>query len=648
MKILEGKILRIDLSKMKFFFENYKKYRSFLGGRGVNQYILFKELPIGISPFDPRNIIAIGAGVLDGTSAPTACRMNIDTKNVLTGGIGSSNVGGNFGPEMKLAGISNIIITGRAENLVYISIDNNEIDIRDATHLKKKKISETEMAIKKNIGNDFEIMTIGPAGENLVRSACVIINNGRAAARCGIGAVMGSKNLKAIAVRGSGSIDIADPKKFEKTVRECNEKLTDTKSFKLLRKYGIYFNEAPWIEGPAKLYKSSSGEWIIGPQTPYKNFSGGIPTNEEEKRITREEFFKYRIGRKKCCNACPIECWSVYSWEENGEIITIDQLQYNSVHNFGYKLGMFDPKLILKAHSLLNDLGLDEDNVCGSIGWALECYEKGLLTKEDTGGIELKWGDSKTLFELFKMIAYREEFGDLLAEGCKRASEKIGRGTKKCCVHVKGQELFETLWLSPAWALGTVVSPRGGTHTRGAIMVEPAKDALSKDQVKELFGIQDIGEVTSYKNKEKMVFFMEKFESVLDCLGMCFFVHGIHRRGMLLPQDLSNLLSAAIGVDITPDKLLWIGERTTNVEKSFNVLHTNWARKDDYPPKRFVDVPLNRKYRIDLNKWNNMLDHYYELHGWDKKTGWPKRKTLENLDLKEVADKLEKYGKLHR
>jgi len=504
------------------------------------------------------------------------------------------------------------------------------------------------MAIKKNIGNDFEIMTIGPAGENLVRSACVIINNGRAAARCGIGAVMGSKNLKAIAVRGSGSIDIADPKKFEKTVRECNEKLTDTKSFKLLRKYGIYFNEAPWIEGPAKLYKSSSGEWIIGPQTPYKNFSGGIPTNEEEKRITREEFFKYRIGRKKCCNACPIECWSVYSWEENGEIITIDQLQYNSVHNFGYKLGMFDPKLILKAHSLLNDLGLDEDNVCGSIGWALECYEKGLLTKEDTGGIELKWGDSKTLFELFKMIAYREEFGDLLAEGCKRASEKIGRGTKKCCVHVKGQELFETLWLSPAWALGTVVSPRGGTHTRGAIMVEPAKDALSKDQVKELFGIQDIGEVASYKNKEKMVFFMEKFESVLDCLGMCFFVHGIHRRGMLLPQDLSNLLSAAIGVDITPDKLLWIGERTTNVEKSFNVLHTNWARKDDYPPKRFVDVPLNGKYRIDLNKWNNMLDHYYELHGWDKKTGWPKRKTLENLDLKEVADKLEKYGKLHR
>ena len=648
MKILDGKILRIDLSKMKFFFENYKKYRSFLGGRGVNQYILFKELPIGISPFDPRNIIAIGAGVLDGTSAPTACRMNIDTKNVLTGGIGSSNVGGNFGPEMKLAGISNIIITGRAENLVYISIDNNEIDIRDATHLKKKKISETEMAIKKNIGNDFEIMTIGPAGENLVRSACVIINNGRAAARCGIGAVMGSKNLKAIAVRGSGSIDIADPKKFEKTVRECNEKLTDTKSFKLLRKYGIYFNEAPWIEGPAKLYKSSSGEWIIGPQTPYKNFSGGIPTNEEEKRITREEFFKYRIGRKKCCNACPIECWSVYSWEENGEIITIDQLQYNSVHNFGYKLGMFDPKLILKAHSLLNDLGLDEDNVCGSIGWALECYEKGLLTKEDTGGIELKWGDSKTLFELFKMIAYREEFGDLLAEGCKRASEKIGRGTKKCCVHVKGQELFETLWLSPAWALGTVVSPRGGTHTRGAIMVEPAKDALSKDQVKELFGIQDIGEVASYKNKEKMVFFMEKFESVLDCLGMCFFVHGIHRRGMLLPQDLSNLLSAAIGVDITPDKLLWIGERTTNVEKSFNVLHTNWARKDDYPPKRFVDVPLNGKYRIDLNKWNNMLDHYYELHGWDKKTGWPKRKTLENLDLKEVADKLEKYGKLHR
>ncbi len=633
MKILDGKILRINLSKKKISFEDYRKYRSFLGGRGVNQYILFRELPLGISPFDPRNILAIGAGILDGTSAPTACRVSIDTKNVLTGGIGSSNIGGTFGPEMKLAGISNIVITGKAENLVYISIDDDKIDIRDATHIKKKKISETETIIKKEIGNDFQMMSIGPAGENLVRSACIIINNARAAARCGIGAVMGSKNLKAVAVRGRGNIEIANPKRFEKIVRECNEKLENTDAFKLLRKYGIYFNEKPWIEGP---------------QTPYRNFSGDIPTDEEEEKITREEFFKYRVGRKKCCNACPIECWSTYSWKENGKMVTIDQLQYNSIHNFGYKLGIFDPKLILKAHALLNDLGLDEDNICGSVGWALECYEKKLLTQEDTEGITLEWGDSKTLFELFRKIAYREGFGDLLAEGCKRASEKVGRGTEECCIHVKGQELFETLWLSPAWSLGTVISPRGGTHTRGAIMVEAVKGSVSKKQSEKLFGIPDIGEMTAYKDKEKLVFFMEKFESVLDCLGVCFFVHGIHRKGMLIPKDLSNLLSAATGSDISPSNLLRIGERTTNLEKSFNVLHTNWNRKDDYPPKRFVDHPLSGEFRIDLNKWSSMLDNYYDLHGWDKKTGWPKRENLEKLDLKEVIDKLEKYRKLPR
>ena len=177
-------------------------------------------------------------------------------------------------------------------------------------------------------------------------------------------------------------------------------------------------------------------------------------------------------------------------------------------------------------------------------------------------------------------------------------------------------------------------------------MIEAVKNAMSKDQSKDLFGISNVGKMTTYENKEKLVFFMEKFESVLDCLGMCFFVHGIHRKGMLMPQDLSNLLSAAIGVDINPSNLLMIGERTTNVEKSFNVLHTNWTRKNDYPPKRFVDVPLNGKYRIDLNKWSIMLDNYYDLHGWDKKTGRPQRERLEQLDLKEVADKLEKYEKL--
>ncbi len=631
MNVTEGNILHVDLSSGEISFESHEKsYKKFLGGRGVNQYILFNKLPQHISPFDPQNIIVLGAGLLNGTQAPTACRMSIDTKNVLTGGIGSSNVGGCFGPEMRRAGITNIVITGKAKKLSYLTVEDEEIELKDASHLKQKTISETEKMIGDDTGNNFQIMSIGPAGENLVRSACIIVNGARVAARCGTGAVMGSKNLKAIAVRGNGMVEVANSRKFEEEIERCNEKLLCADSFEKIQKYGIYFNKNPWIEGP---------------QTPYKNFSGEHPNSEEEEKLKREKFFKYKIGRKGCCDACPLEGWSVYGWKENGKTITVEQLQYNAIHNFGYKLGIFEPKEILKAHTLANNLGLDEDNLCGVIAWAIECYKKGLLTRKDTDGVSLEGGNTEVISQLMEKIAYREGIGDLLAEGCKRASAKIGRGTEKYCVHVKGQELFETLWLSPAWSLGTVVSPRGGTHTRGAIMVNAVKNALSEDQCRELFGCS-VGEMTSYENKEKLVFFMEKFESVLDCMGMCFFVHGIHRKGMLMPTDLSALLSAAMGHKISSTTLLAIGESVTNLEKSFNVLHTEWTRKNDYPPKKFMNTPLKGKDSIDREKWKKMLNNYYELHRWDKRTGWPTRKTLEDLDLQVVANKLKKYEKL--
>jgi aldehyde:ferredoxin oxidoreductase len=625
MNALDGKILRIDLSNREIKLEDYNRYREWIGGQGVNQYILFNELPASISSYDPSNIIAVGTGALVGTSAPGACRMNIDTINPFTGGIGSSNAGGHFAGELRFAGINNIIIKGKAKQLVYICIEDEHIDILDASHLQNKTISETTELLRNDLGEDFKSMIIGPAGENLVRSACVIVDKARAAGRCGIGAVMGSKNIKAIAVKGTGVVEPADPPQFDSIVKECLDKITSSSFATAARRYGVYRQE-PWeIE------------------SPYRNFSGEIPPPDKKQRILPDEFLPYIKGTETC-GSCPIGCWKVYQILEKGKSIVIEALQINSIHNFGARLDLFDPEIILKAHGLCNDLGLDEDNTSGAIAWAFECYEKGLITNELTGGLKLQWGDEGTVFELIKDIAYRRGFGDLLAEGCRQASEKL-QGTKDCCIHIKGQELFEVLWACPAWALGTVVSARGGSHTRGAVKAERLKD-MPTSLCQRLFGIPTVGDKFSYEHKERLVIFFEKMQALSNSLGMCYFVHGLCAVDMLLAEDYARLFSAATGQNLDSEKMMWLGERIFNLEKCFNILHTKWTREDDMPPKRFTSKPLDGKFKIDLKAWDRMLDRYYALHGWDQKTGKPLKESFKRLDLYTIQRKLEQDGKL--
>ncbi len=625
MNAADGKILRIDLSDHKIEFEDNSKYREWIGGQGINQYILFNELPIGKSPFDPSNIIAIGTGTLVGTSAPGACRMNIDTLNLFTGGIGSSNAGGHFARELRFAGINNIIIKGKADRLSYLRIDGTHIDIVDATHLRHKTVSETAKLIHNELGGHFKLMAIGPAGENLVRSACVIVDEARAAGRCGIGAVMGSKNIKAIAVKGTGVVETANPNEFERIVKECMDKIMSSSFAKAAQRFGVYRQE-PWeIE------------------SPYRNFSGEIPSLDKKQRILPDAFLPYMIA-SKTCGSCPISCWKVYQFSQDGKPIMSEALQINSIHNFAAKLDLFDPATVLKAHALCNDLGLDEDNACGVVAWAFECYEKKLITKKQSNGLELQWGNKEAVFELLKSIAYRHGFGNLLADGCLRASEKLP-GSKDCCIHIKGQELFEILWACPAWALGTVVSARGGTHTRGAVKVERLQN-IPTSLCQQLFGIPTVGDKLSYEHKERLVIFFEEMQALSNSLGMCYFVHGLCSVDMLLPEDYARLFSAATGNIIDRDKIMWFGERIFNLEKSFNILHTKWTREDDMPPNRFISQPLDGKFKIDLKDWNGMLNRYYELHGWDQKTGKPFKETFKRLDLEEIQNKLEQNGKL--
>jgi len=615
--------LLVDLGRQKTAYEEFSPYyRRFLGGRGVNQYFLLKEMPYDTPPLDPSNPLAVGAGLLCGTPAPGASRVSVDSKNLFTGGIGSANVGGDFGYSMRSAGVTNMIFYGRAKELCYLVVDDGEVRFRAAGDLKLKTVSETENMIKEIEGDDFHVMCIGPAGENLVYGACVIVDGARSASRCGLGAVFGSKNLKAIVVRGTKELIAKDADKFEKACKKCVEVLDSDEFNKRRKKFGVYCYDAPW-----------------GIETPYRNFSGQVPPLERKKALMPEEFYKFKVDEKSC-KWCPIGCWSLHRVGDSADSLIVEALQGNTIHNFGAKLDMDRPEDILRAHYLCNEYGLDEDVTSNVIAWAIDCCEKGLLASEKDYP-KLVWGDAHTVHDLIEDIAYRKGFGDLLAEGCKRASEKIGRSASDMCVHVNGNDLFECLWLSVAWALGVSVSPRGGTHTRGGVIEERLRGAPAETLMK-LFGVPSIEEPSSYINKERLVVYMERLNATLDCLGICMFTHS-SRLSMLLPDHYSMLVSAALDQDFSAEDLLLIGERVHTLERSYNILHVGWGRCNDMPPQTFMSKPLDGRYRLDREKYDLLLDRYYDHHCWDS-NGRPKKGALEALELDEVVEMFKQRG----
>lgn len=635
MKTADGKILRVDLSTGEIHTEPSWPYaKRFLGGRGVNQQILFNELSPSVSPLSPDNIITFGTGPLAGTIAPAACRLSIDSKNLLTPGIGSSNCGGNFAPELRFAGHDNIVVRGESVAPVYLFIDDAHIEIRDASHLWGHTTWETDSLIKQEIGdNNIKVLCIGPAGENLVRGACVITDLEKAAGRCGLGAVMGSKKLKAIAVRGTGSVEVANPEAFLQIAGEILEKLRASEFLKRRGKIGIY-GQVQW------------GENFF--ESPWRNFQGGYaPDSEQTARIHPDVF--YRMKEKAIsCFSCPIHCRQLHKVKGGPyDGLLSEGLENNDISLFGAKLNIFDPAAILELRSLCSQYGLDTDNATGAIAWAFECYQRGIIDERTTDGLKLEWGNHETVIELIKKITYREGFGNILAEGSKKASEIIGRGSEMYAIHVKGQDLMETIWSDKAWALGTVVSARGGTHTRGAVFGLRFA-GMSTELSQKYYGVLTIGRATEYGGKAELVTFFERLGAVIDSLGVCMLATLITAPppNSTTPKDLAMLYSAATGLAVSDEDLMVTGERIHNLEKAFNVLHAGWTRKDDYPPRRFMEEPVEmlgslKGEHLDENAWDKMLDEYYGLHGWDKKTSWPTRETLEKLDLRDIADTLQ-------
>jgi len=626
--VLFKKILYVDLTTQKSFTEpSVEVAEKFIGGRGANSWILLHENKTFMSPFDPANRLVFGTGPLVGTPVPGACRFNVESLNAFTGGIGSGNAGGHFAPELRFAGYDHIVLKGRSKRPVYLFIDDGKIQIKDAIHLSGKTTWETEDMIKDELGDrKIQVACIGEAGENLVRNACIIAGKSRAIGRCGLGAVMGSKNLKAIAVRGTGSVEVARPDEFVVCVDRMIEKCFQNEGLKMLKNYGTSPFGRPLNEICA---------FVV------RNFQDAYWEPEKLDRALPEDvesgYMKYR-KHHLACFACPIHAskyWEITDGPYAGT--ACEGFEANLTIDFGSKLDIDYAPAFIKIHEVCSKLGIDIDNAGGSIAWAFECFEKGIITRDDTDGLELHWGDHKVVIKLLEKMARREGFGDIIAEGSKRASEIVGKGSEKYSVHIKGQDLMEPMRTAKGWALGVAVADRGGTHTRGA----PETDFLRfpSEVGQKAWGVPTTDRPTSYEYKPKLVVYFERMHALSDSLGLCNILSSWEGPDLPDHNDYAKLYSLATGWDISGDEMLHIAERIHTIGKLFNIRHAHFTRKDDYPPPRLMEEPVKSGplagEKLEKADWDKMLDEYYELHGWDKKTSYPDRSTLKKLELSE-------------
>lgn len=627
-----GNILCIDLTSVEINSQPTEIYLPrFLGGRGINQWILLKELRPWVTPFDPANLICFGAGALSGTLVPGAARLSIDSKNAFTTGIGSGNSGGWFSAVLKYAGYDNIIIRGKAREPSYLWIEDDKVILKSASAIWGKNTSETEKIIKEDLGqNDIQVLCIGPAGENMARSACIIVSGSRVVGRCGLGAIMGSKNLKAIAVKGTGTIGVKNPKEFMTLVEAISKRLRRLEGAKARREFGTLVASPLYNELSALCYKNYEDDYI--PQ-------------ESLAKISHEVFHNMYEVDRYACTACPTPCGHVYHIS-NGIYSGTEchKAEANAVWNFGGKLALNNAAAILKIQEECCQLGLDIDNAASVIAWSIDCFQNKILSIKDTDGLELNWGDHQVILELLKKIAYREGFGSVLAEGSLRASQMVEKGSEKYVFHMKGQDLIEGIRSMKGWALGVVVSARGGAHTRGAPTTESRK--LSPEDSQKIFGVETAGDARAYLGKAEVVKYFEHVNALLDSLGVCFFTGNWTSPEGITPEELARLYSHATGIRTSEKELMKTGERIHNVEKMFNVSHAGFSRGEDYPPRRLMEEPIKsgplKGEQLKQGDWDKMLDEYYNLHGWDQYTSWPTKEKLEELNLPECIAILEK------
>jgi aldehyde:ferredoxin oxidoreductase len=613
-----GKILRVDLTSGNITEESLKENdcKMFLGGSGLATKYLFDEVPGGTDPLGPENELIFMTGPLTGTESPSAGRYCVVTKSPLTGFWGEANSGGNWGVYLKISGFDGIIFKGISPKPVYLVIDDGKAELRDAKHLWGKGVSETDRLIKGELGEDCDVAAIGIAGENLVRYAAIINDVHRAAGRCGVGTVMGSKRLKAVAARGTQEIKIANKDAFSE-ISKRNYDLVNESMLKItLETYGTAM--------VTDLVNVRGG-------FPTRNWQTGVfPDIDKISGITLESTL---LVDRKHCYACPISCCRVSVVKSGPYACKGEGPEFETIGAFGAMCALENLEAITLAHNLCDDYGLDVVSGGSTIAFAIECCEKGILTKADTDGLELKFGDADVVIQLIHKIAKREGIGDLLAEGTKRVAAKLDKGTEKFAMNVKGLEL-------PAYdpraakicGLAFVTANRGGDHITAYIEGPAFTDIpfLCVEESK----IEDT--LVENPAEAKVVKDLEDALTVFDCVGTCKFM------GMALAaEDWVDMIANCVGWDFGVSDFRKAGERVYNLARAFNV-REGLTRADDTLPKRLLEEPLpeGAAEGHKVEKLDQMLDAYYEFRGWDKKTGKPTPEKLKELGLDYVVDKM--------
>ena len=616
-----GKILHVDLSTSSWRVETPpdELYRLLVGGRAMVAYLLLRDLPPHTPALSPDNLLIFAPGIMQGTNLPGAGRHGVGGKSPLTGALASSEAGGWWGHEFKRTGYDALVIRGRADKPVYIYIHNGEVEIRPAQHLWGQLTYPVEQALRRELGDDrVRVAQIGPAGENQVLYSAVMHDVNRAAGRNGLGALMGSKNLKAVAVRGTLNLPVLQRPRVTEVSKWLGQ------NYKTL---------ASWATAPGRGTQDSLAWWGHLGALPTKNF--GQPQFEERALLTGERNYEMFFKERDTCQACPITCKQVFEHESDNPYQKLNPEyggpEYEAMAALGAACLVSDNLAVAKANELCNANGLDAISTGCSIAFVMECFEKGILTPADTGGLEFRWGDGQMLVRAVELIARREGFGAVMADGVARMSQRFGPETEPFNLTVKGQELpMHEPRLKHVLGVGYAVAPVGADHMmnvhdtdftiegEGLLRV----NSVRTDKIGPLRP-NDLGE------DKLQVFYTElNWMHFQDCAVNChFYVYHY--------DHMASALSGVTGVEFTVADILQVGARAQTLARLFN-LREGFTADDDKLPKRvmkaFKSGPLAGT-EITPAAFNWARRRYYELMQWDPDTGVPSEACRRELGI---------------